>query len=236
MPIIRLPGGDLRDEIRQPIYDTLSVRAGDVTAFTGSVNTPAAVAGSSGPNTLDGQQFFSNVQGKQRWQTNMLQANLLQTAVSFRMQGMALDVQYVQGSADGSYLTNIHGGFLPALQDFGSLRLRIGEKDYWEGPLAYLMGRIVGNAGSQSYQHAGQPAVQGIILAGRHVVDINPLQAFFAELDVSVPTSVNGSGLVDLNAAATSTTAAFVAIAANQALDVVNAKFSLKGLLRRPVQ
>lgn len=212
MPIVRLPGGDLRDEIRQPIYDTLSVAGTGVTA--GSIS--GLLTGTT-PNAFDGQQFFSNVNGKQRWQSNMLQSNLLQTAVSFRMQGMAMDAQYAQADA---VLANAKSGFLPAVQDFGSLRLRIGEKDYWEGPLAYLMGRIVSNAGSAAYQHAGQPAVQGVILAGRHVVDINPLQAFFAELSVDVPTSIASASIVDL-------------LATN---DVVSLKFSLKGLLRRPVQ
>lgn len=211
MPIIRLPGGDLRDEIRQPIYDTLSI-AGTAGQFVGQV------VGFT-PNDLDGQQFFSNIQGKARWQTNMLQANLLQTAVSFRMQGMALDAQYVQQESAAPKT-----GFLTQLQDFSSLRLRIGEKDYWEGPAAYLMGRLISNAGTAAYQHAGQPAVQGVILAGRHVVDINPLQAFFAELSVDVPTLINTSATVALN----------VAPAAVQ--DVINLKMSLKGLLRRPVQ
>lgn len=212
MPIVRLPGGDLRDEIRQPLYDTLSVAGTGVTA--GSI--PSLLTGTT-PNAFDGAQFFSNIQGKFRWQTNMLQANLLQTAVSFRMQGMAIDAQYAQSD---TVLANAKSGFLPAVQDFGSLRLRIGEKDYWEGPLGYLMGRVISNAGSAAYQHAGQPAVQGIILAGRHVVDINPLQAFFAELSVDVPASIATAAIADL-------------LATN---DVVNLKMSLKGLLRRPVQ
>lgn len=229
MPIVRLPGGDLRDEIRQPIYDTLTVKGRDVTLTSALNGATNAV-----PSTFDGAQFFSNIQGKARWQTNMLQANLLQTAVSFRMQGMALDAQYIQGSTTGQFTgaaANIHGGFLPAVQDFSSLRLRIGEKDYWEGPAAYLMGRIIGNAGPQAYQHAGQPAVQGVILAGRHVVDINPLQAFFAEISVDVPSEIDASAAVNLNL-----DAAGAAVAVGQALDVINLKMSLKGLLRRPVQ
>jgi len=221
MPIVRLPGGDLRDEIRQPLYDTLSVAGSGVTSFTGLLT-------GSTPNAFDGQQFFSNIQGKQRWQTNMLQANLLQTAVSFRMQGMAIDAQYAQGVPAADALVALHGSFLPAVQDFASLRLRIGEKDYWEGPLSYQMGRIVGNAGQQAYQHAGQPAVQGIILAGRHVVDINPLQAFFAQLSVDVPASIDASNAADLNKNNVGNVIA--------GLDIVNLKMSLKGLLRRPVQ
>ena len=29
MPIVTLPGGELRDEIRQPAYDTITLAAGD---------------------------------------------------------------------------------------------------------------------------------------------------------------------------------------------------------------
>lgn len=223
MPIVRLPGGDLRDEIRQPLYDTLTLAS---VATSGSISS--GVVGAN-PNSLNNQQFFSNIQGKQRWQTNMLQANLLQTAVSFRLQGMALDAQYIN-SAQNTAAQPILQSLLPSVQDFGSCRVRIGEKDYWEGPLTYLMGRIEQNgavsvtpagavASGVVYQRAGSTAVQGIILAGRHVVDINPLQAFFAQLSVTLPTTVDSSNTI--------------AAASN---DVVNFKFSFKGLLRRPVQ
>jgi hypothetical protein len=110
------------------------------------------------------------------------------------------------------------------MQDYGSLRVHIGEKDYWEGPLAYLMGRIEQNAAiadiaarSVVYQRAGAAAVQGVILSGRHVVDINPLQSFFAQMQMSVPAALNAA----------------LTLAGN---DTVNAKFSFKGLQRRPVQ
>jgi len=212
MPIVRLPDGDLRDENRQPLYSTLSVAGSLVTA--GSI--PGLLTGST-PNAFDGAQFFSQAAGQNRWQTNLRQSNLLEVAVSFRIQGMALDAQYMQSGA------NPHNAFLPALQDFGSLRVHIGEKDYWEGPLAYLLGRIIGNTGTAAYQHSGQPAVQGVILSGRHVVDINPLQSFYAQLSVEVPDTINALPTVDLNGVAASN-------------DVVNLKFSFKGLQRRPVQ
>lgn len=207
MPIVRLPGGDLRDEIRQPLYDTLSL---STIAGVGVVGTSA--------NDFDNQQFFSNIQGKAKWQTNLRQPNLLETAVSFRMQGMALDALYSNTAAAVS-----KSGLLPAVQEFGSLRVRIGEKDYWEGPLPYLMGRIEQNAAttvaatSIVLQRAGAQAVQGVILAGRHVVDINPLQSFFAQIQMSVPTAIDAAQTV-----------------AND--DYLNLKFSFKGLLRRPVQ
>lgn len=213
MPIVRLPNGDLRDEIRQPLYSTMSVGGSLV---SGASAIPGQLPGST-PNDFDGAQFFSVTNGLQRWQTNLRQPNLLETAVSFRVQGMAMDAQYIQTGA------NAHGGFLPALQDYGSLRVHIGEKDYWEGPLAYLFGRIIGNTGTAAYQHSGQPAVQGVILSGRHVVDINPLQSFYAALSVDVPSAINSLATVDLNGVAASA-------------DSVNLKFSFKGLQRRPVQ
>lgn len=232
MPIVRLPGGDLRDEIRQPLYDTLTI-ANTAAGFTGA-GIPAGVVGASAAD-MNGQQFFSNIQGKAKWQTNMLQPNLLQTAVSFRLQGMSMDAAYI--NVENSVATATPPavqGILPALMEFGSLRLRIGEKDYWEGPLGYLMGRLEQNGAISStdaavapasrstallYQRAGNTAVQGIVLAGRHVVDINPLQAFFGQVSVNVPASL----LPTCTFSATSN-------------DYINVKFSFKGLLRRPVQ
>lgn len=195
MPIVRLPGGELRDEIRQPLYDTLTV--------------------TTDPNLLNNERWFSNIQGKAVWQTNLRQPNLLETAVSFRVQGMHVDAQYVNTAATAK------PACLPSIMEYSSVRVRIGEKDYWNGPMTYLMGRIEQNSATTAaeylYQRAGAQAVQGVILAGRHVVDINPLQSFFAELSIAIPAFL-----------ATSTT-----LAGN---DRINLKFSFKGLLRRPVQ
>lgn len=226
MPIVRLPGGDLRDEIRQPLYDTLTLASAATTADIGP-----GVVGTS-PNDLSNEQYFSAVQGKQKWQSNLRQNNMLETAVSYRLQGMALDAQYMNFNTTGVAGSPILQALLPAVQDFGSVRVRIGEKDYWEGPMAYLMGRIEQNGSIASnfaapaaaqtgflYQRAGSTAVQGIILSGRHVVDINPLQSFFAAVTMTIPTTINSAS----NIAAGSS-------------DVVNLKFSFKGLQRRPVQ
>lgn len=191
MPIVRLPGGELRDEIRVPLYDTIEI--------TGA------------PNRVD--QFFRSVTGKQRWQTNLRQNGQLDTAVSYRVQGMHMDAQSLFAAKAKA---------LPYIMEYSSVRVHIGEKDYWEGPCVYLMGRIeqnaaTGNAADFLYQRAGGQAVQGVILAGRHVVDINPLQSFFAELTIAVP-------------------AALVADATLTSPDAIQLKFSFKGLLRRPVQ
>lgn len=212
MPIVRLPNGDLRDEIRQPLYDTLSVKGTDANAT---------------PNALDGQQFFSNIQGKRLWQTNLRQPNLLETAVSYRVQGLAVDAQYINTEVDA-----VAQSWLPMLQDFGAIIVHIGEKDYWNGPLNYVMGRVEQNASISTqqavaadqttgfvFQRTGATAVQGVILSGRHVVDINPLQSFYAALQVNVPAAIAALSSCILPGE-----------------DTVNVKFSFKGLQRRPVQ
>lgn len=193
MPIVRLPEGSLRDEIRQPIYDTIAIGAGI---------SPVGI-----------WRFFSNVQGKSRAQSNLRQNNLLETAVSFRVQGMALDCQ-------NHYYANEHA--LAIILENSSLRVRIGEKDYWEGPLAFISGRISAFAATTTtpylYEKLGMEAVQPVILQGKHVVDINPLQSFFGEMTVDV------------------LSAAELALATPAADTALKFQFSLKGLLRRPVQ
>lgn len=197
MPIVRLPKGSLRDEIRVPLYDTITIASGDTLAGT--------------------RQFFSNVQGKPRSRTNLKANNILETAVSYRVQGMALD-------AENIYFAN--RSHLPLIVQNSSVRVRIGEKDYWEGPATFLSGRLhefssataASPAGDVTHQRLGANAVQPVMLRGKHVVDINPLQAFFAEWVIS-----------DLSATETSA----AALAANTRIHYI---FSFKGLLRRPVQ
>jgi hypothetical protein len=201
MPIVRLPKGSLRDEIRLPLYDTIIVQAAE---------SPVGV-----------RRFFSSVQGKSRARTNLRQNNLLETAVSYRVQGLALDSQNI-------YAANSKA--LAIIMENSSLRLRIGEMDYWEGPMTFIAGRISQNAAAATtvaattiehlHQKFGQEAVQPVMLAGKHVVDINPLQSFFCEWVCDQADLTAGEITAATPAAGT------------------NLKFqlSLKGLLRRPVQ
>lgn len=201
MPIVRLPKGSLRDEIRIPLYDTITQAAAE---------SPVGI-----------RSFFSSVQGKSKARSNLRQNNLLETAVSYRVQGLAIDAQ-------NFYTANLQ--VLPVVMENSSLRLRIGEKDYWEGNLVFLAGRIDLTASAATtvaattinniYQRFGAQAVQAVVLSGKHVVDINPLQSFFAEWTVSS---------ADLSAA--EITAGTPAASTN-----VKYTFSLKGLQRRPVQ
>lgn len=200
MPIVRLPGGSLRDEIRQPIYDSIDIQAGE--------------------SPIADRDFFANVQGKSFVLTNLRQNKLLETAVSFRAQGMTLDAQNI-------YAANF--AVLPLIMESSSLTLKVGEKVYFQSPATFVAGRAEVTAASAAttvaattidriYQHLGQAAVAPVVFQGKHVVDINPLQSFDAMLSTS--------GM----------TGAEIALATPAAATKLRLVFSLKGLLRRPVQ
>lgn len=194
MPIVKLPNGSLRDEIREPIYDTIDL-----------IGAGSAVAEGS-------RVFFQDVQTKLKpIETNLRQPQTLDTANSFRIQGLGIDVHNYQAA-------NVAA--IAAIMDHSSLTLSVGEKKYWEGPMRFAAGRIYSDVAGQDgavFQQHGSCAVASIILTGKHVVDINPLQNFNVQWD-----------LRGLGAQAGDTT-----LAADTKLRYV---CSLKGLRRRPVQ
>jgi len=210
MPIVKLPGGQLRDEIRMPLYDSIDQGPGISPVGT--------------------RTFFANVQGKPRSMTNLRQNNLLETAVSYRINGFAIDVD------------NVYPNLSQALQlimENSSLRLHVGEKDYWEGEMRFASGRVksmlaVGNtapaapvlidAVSKVNQHFGDEAIQGVMFPGDHFVDINPLQTFFVEWLCG-----QGDPIYGMNATELAASTPGVAQRLRWSL-------SLKGLMRRPVQ
>lgn len=198
MPIVRLPQGELRDEIRQPIYDTIDITPATTYPFV--------------------QEFYSAVASKSVNKTNLKQNKLLETAVSFRIQGLCLDAQNWR---------LVNQFVVPILLERSALELQVGEKVYWTGTGRFAAGRVWQDSAldaqaapaSVLLQQYGFSAVQPVILMGRHVIDINPLQSFFVRWSTS-----------DFVSAA-EITAATPAAATN-----VSFVFSLKGLLRRPVQ
>lgn len=203
-PLVSLPGGQLRDEIRNPVYDGI-----DIVAAESPIGT---------------RRFFSAVQGKALALTNLRQNNLLETAVSYRVQGLAIDCQNI-------YEANRQA--LPLIMEHSSIQFRVGEKVYYEAPWTYLAGRLesvhavtrssgtgeaAGTAIERTYQHYGQAAVAPVVLTGKHVIDILPLQSFTGEW------VCGGMTAAEITASTP---------AANTKLRFL---FSLKGLLRRPVQ
>lgn len=190
MPIVKLPGGSLRDEVREPAFDTIDIEAGAVAQVTRS--------------------FFSAVQGKGVSLTNLRQNNLFETAVSFRIQGLAIDAQNI-------YDANITA--LPLIMEHSAIQLRVGEKIYWTGPMRFASGRLQTDLAATAqttapiFQQHGFAAVAGIVLQGKHVVDVNPLQSFQVDWILENMPAVT--------------------LGANTKLRYV---CSLKGLKRRPVQ
>ena len=201
MPIVRLPNGSLRDEIRMPLYDTITIGASE--------------------SPIGSRRFYSNVQGKSPARSNLRQNNLLETAVSYRVQGMAVDAQ-------NFYAANV--ACLPIIMENSSLIVKIGEKEYWKGPMTFLAGRLEASYAAATtvaattidrvHQKFGDSAVQSVVLQGKHCIDINPLQSFSAIWDIDQ---------ADLTAA--EVTAATPAASTN-----LKFIFSFKGLQRRPVQ
>lgn len=156
MPIITLPGGELRDEIRQPAYDTIVLAAGDLLAGV--------------------RRFFQTNTGaggvpKSLAATNMEQPGSFPTATSFLLQGLCID-------ADCNAAANL--GILPVFLRKSSVSLQIGVKNYWQSPMRFACGRMQAeyDSGVADYQQYGWAAIQPVVFQGKHVVEINPLQNF----------------------------------------------------------
>lgn len=156
MPIITLPGGELRDEIRQPAYDSIVLAAGDALA---------------GVRRFFQSNLTSANQPKSLASTNMEQPGSFPTATSYLLQGLCID-------ADNSNAAN--NPILPILLRKSSVSLQIGVKNYWQSPLRFACGRMqnVYDTGTADYQQFGWAAIQPIVFQGKHVVEINPLQNF----------------------------------------------------------
>jgi len=205
MPRVRLPEGELRDEIRQPLFDSI---------FQAVAESPIAT-----------RSFFSSVQGKSKAFTNLRQNNLLEATVSYRVQGLALDTQNQN---------EVNRLVASLMMERSYLSLKIGEKEYWNANGTYVAGRMnqtsaitrssgtgeaAGTLVERVYQKYGDAAVQGVAFAGKHVIDIPPLQSFRADWVID-PGNMTATEITN----ATPTTFQMLYI------------FSLKGLQRRPVQ
>ncbi len=201
MPRVREVGAELRDEIRQPLFDGIYISAAE--------------------SPVGSREFFSNVQGKLPYLTNLRQNNLLEATVSFRLMGLVIDSQ-------NWYEANRQA--LPLIMERSAVTLKIGEKNYWQANGLYVFGRldqesaisttVAATTEERIYQRYGDPAVQSVSLTGRHVVDIPPLQSFRVQWAIDAA-AMNAAEI----AAATP--------AANTRLLFL---CSLKGLQRRPVQ
>jgi hypothetical protein len=204
MTRVKLADGKLRDEVRQPMYDTIVILGGQ---------SPIGI-----------HTFFSAVQGKSINATNLRQNNMMESGVSYRVQGMGLDAQNLN-------VQNID--VLSLIMKASGLKFRIGEKVYFTANLNQVCGRVdtVMSAcpGSnatvveKAFGHLGAPSVAQIAFKGQYAIDIAPLQSFAVDMEVSSDATFGLSG-------------GLVARATPAANTKVEFTLSLKGLMRRPVQ
>lgn len=206
MPIVTLPGGELRDEIRQITYDTVTIMPGELLAgtrvFFQSLTRLSFV-------------LLGAVTQKSVAFTNMRQPGSLGSATSFRHQGFSFE-------AHNSVLANAL--LLPVVLQKSSLTLTVGEKIYWQGPARFAAGRMLESyptTAAQTFvsQQYGWPAICPLVFQGKHVIDINPLQPFRVTWEIAPQ---------DLTAAEAAITPPAGAPSPFQ--------LAFKGLLRRPVQ
>ena len=151
MPIVTLPGGEVRDEIRQPLYDTVELQGG--ASLAGVYNFFSSIVNAAGlPKTIA--------------KTNMTTPGQLQTAVSFRVQGLCLDAMNTD---------ILNADIIPTIINRAGAQLNVGVKTYWQSPARFAAGRMTeyGIAGTVAAQPAvllqqyGWAAVQPVVFAGQ---------------------------------------------------------------------
>lgn len=168
MTRLAVPGKQaIRDQLREPIYDTIVIGAGE---------------------NPSGKQFvfFENVQGKGKHLTNLRQPKILEGQVSFLIDTITLEAQ-INDAGNAKALNT--------LINYSSAKLRIGEKDYYEAPTRFLTGGLyvehVLAAGDSYYAHTQSMAQHGLKLKGNDRLEIAPLQSFELQWNVaSIPAAM----------------------------------------------
>jgi hypothetical protein len=159
MPRVKLGNGELRDQIREDLFDT-------------HIQSPA--------QSMSGiTKFFSQTQGKAEHLTNLRQNNILENQVSYLVQGIGFDAQ--------TYDIADHG-LLQLVTDHSAFKLRIGEKVYWNGALRFITGKIASDLGGSlisMVQQFGSHDSSKYALKGIDSIAIPPLQTFSCELNVA---------------------------------------------------
>jgi len=154
---VRSPGLSVRDEIRQGLYDTVSI------------NNSSSIQ--------EEKRLFSNREGKTLTETNMRQNGSLERGKSLRVTGLQIDAQ----SSDSAKKS-----LLSLYQELSYFQFQIAEKVYLEGPLRHLTGKIdyhsaiAGTAdASDHFVQYGSAGNNPVGFNGDHVLDIAPLTSFF---------------------------------------------------------
>jgi hypothetical protein len=152
---VKLADGVLRDQLRQDVYDTITLAAGE---------SPMAPAD---------RNFFASVQGKAKYLTNLRINSQFEGNVSYRIQGIQLDA-FVASA--------LNAACLPLLVNHGYIEVRIGEKIYLQSPMKDVCGKmeVFGSnmAAPLYFAQLGRASEVGVVLKGTDSLDIAPSQTF----------------------------------------------------------
>jgi hypothetical protein len=150
-------GVALRDQIKQPLYDTLEITSTD------SIQAE--------------RQFFAQTQGKSLVLSNLRGNGQLERNKSFRIMGIQVD-------ASSSDPTKIEA--LSLFANYSFVQLWLAEKQYWESPLRMVSAKIrhaVALAGStdaaNSFVQFGDAGTNPVMYQGNQCLDIGPLTQFY---------------------------------------------------------
>lgn len=165
---VRATNGDVRDEIRQNIFDSFFLEAG--------VNPTGVIA------------YYAATTNKPKAQSNLQNPNAFPMNNSYRCLGFSLDAQNWQ---DANYQV------LPLIMERSSLLFSVGDKTYWQGNCMYLCGRldqtsalsqygqVAPSVTARTYQRYGDVSVQAVGFTGDHALEIAPLQNFQANQTIA---------------------------------------------------
>jgi hypothetical protein len=150
-------GVELRDQIKNPIYDSIDITSASV--------------------ITDERSFFQSTQGKSLVQTNLRTNGQLERNKSFRIMG----IEVFASSSDPDKIE-----LLELFSNYSYVQLWLAEKQYWESPLRFVTGKIrqaVAIAGStddlKSFVQYGNATSNPLNFHGTQALDIGPLTSFF---------------------------------------------------------
>ena len=157
MPHLKLTQGDVRDEIRNPLYDTWDL----LNAVVPTTNS-----------------FFS-IGGKDISLSNLRQNSQLESQVSYRCLGMSLDAQSIYAANSGVLPLVMENSSIQF--KVGEKYYWQSNTTYVTGRIKQYSAAATPDAGPGIHdfmQHYGQEAVAPVVFSGKHVIDVPPLQSF----------------------------------------------------------
>ena len=152
--LTEIGGVALRDQIKQPLYDSLDITSDSVITAE--------------------RQFFSSTQGKSLTQSNLRGNGALERNKSFRIMGIQVDA--VSNDTAKTELLSL-------FSTYSFCQLWLAEKQYWESPLRLLTGKVshfsTFGEGRDAHVSYGETTCNPVMFHAEHALDIGPLTNFY---------------------------------------------------------